>query len=455
MLKLLFDTIKMAFAGTGWGIFLALVYGPFCTHFILPQKILRFPFRAFIQILRSVPVLVLALASSFLFGIGVTAGTFALTLYTFSVMTRLFYEDCDKQKSLSEKAFLSALNSGSSRFSAFKRCIVPSVKSGFIENALYVLEANVRHASIFGYVGAGGIGLLLDEKLSWRQYSKAFEIILVLFASVMVLEGLSSLARKSLEGKLDFAFVSQKIKNAVSKIPLLIIFSLFVYSVVSIPLPKISWGGIKLLKNMGDGFLHPDFSLFNFTPYGIPFLLFQTVLIAFLGAFLGCIPALLLALVKRFCHSSLKPFSFLSTFLVCAIRTIPIFVYCVIFIKILGPGFMAGVLAMTWVSTGLLAKRFYIAFCEMDFKPFSALKNSGCGFFASLKYAVFPQFFPRFLKILFYRFDVNLREAAVLGFAGAGGIGAPLIFAMNQYNWSAAASIIISLLAVILFIDTL
>lgn len=455
MFKLLFDTIKMAFAGTGWGIILALVYGPFCTHFILPHKPLRFLFRAIIQILRSVPVLVLALASSFLFGIGVTAGTVALTLYTFSVMTRLFYEDCDKQKSLSENAFFSALNSGSSRFSAFFRCIIPSVKSGFIENSLYVLEANVRHASIFGYVGAGGIGLLLDEKLSWRQYSKASEIILVLFAAVIILEGLSSLARKSLDGKLDFIQCSKKVSKALGKIPLLIILGLFVYSIFSIPFPKISSGGLHLLKNMGEGFLKPDFSLFNLSIYGIPFLLFQTVLIAFLGAFLGCIPALLLALVKRFCLFNLKPLSLFSTFLVCAIRTIPIFVYCVIFIKISGPGFCAGVSAMALVSTGLLSKRFYIAFCEMDFRPFHALKNSGCGFFASLKCGVFPQFFPRFLKILFYRFDVNLREASVLGFAGAGGIGAPLIFAMNQYNWNATASIIFSLLTVILFIDSL
>ena len=52
-------------------------------------------------------------------------------------------------------------------------------------NALYLLETNVRHSSILGYVGAGGIGLILNEKISWREFHKVGAILLLLFLDCM------------------------------------------------------------------------------------------------------------------------------------------------------------------------------------------------------------------------------------------------------------------------------
>ncbi len=58
-----------------------------------------------------------------------------------------------------------------------------------------------------------------------------------------------------------------------------------------------------------------------------------------------------------------------------------------------------------------------------------------------------------FLSIVIYRFDMNLRDATVLGLVGAGGIGAPLIFAMNAYRWSEVGSILIGLILLILIVE--
>ena len=61
------------------------------------------------------------------------------------------------------------------------RAVVPGIAPSYFSNVLYLLETNVRHSSILGYVGAGGIGLLLNEKISWLEYGKVGMILFFLF----------------------------------------------------------------------------------------------------------------------------------------------------------------------------------------------------------------------------------------------------------------------------------
>ena len=70
-------------------------------------------------------------------------------------------------------------------------------------------------------------------------------------------------------------------------------------------------------------------------------------------------------------------------------------------------------------------------------------------------HSVLPQIAPAFCSAVLYRFDVNIREASVLGLVGAGGIGAPLIFAMNQYDWNKAGAILLGLILLVWGVDIL
>ena len=65
-----------------------------------------------------------------------------------------------------------------------------------------------------------------------------------------------------------------------------------------------------------------------------------------------------------------------------------------------------------------------------------------------------PQLIPNFASTVIYRFDINLRDATVLGLVGAGGIGAPLIFAMNSYRWNEAGAILVGLIVLVLIVNT-
>ena len=184
----LFYTLQMSVCGTILGSVLGLLASPFGAVSLRFPTALRRLIRFVIQVLRSFPALVLALLATFLFGLGTFAGTFAITLYTFAIMTKLTYEDADAANIAAYRALRSM---GCAPFPAFIHAVLPEILPSYLTNALYLLETNVRQSSILGYVGAGGIGLILNEKISWREFQKVGAILLVLFLTVCVIEAIS------------------------------------------------------------------------------------------------------------------------------------------------------------------------------------------------------------------------------------------------------------------------
>mgnify|MGYP000744905660 CR=1 FL=1 len=98
-------------------------------------------------------------------------------------------------------------------------------------------------------------------------------------------------------------------------------------------------------------------------------------------------------------------------------------------------------------------KDFTEALDALDPRPYHALLAMGVRPLPAICHSVLPQLKPVFTSIILYRFDVNIREASVLGLVGAGGIGAPLIFSMNQYAWEKAGAIMLGLILFVWFID--
>ncbi len=75
--------------------------------------------------------------------------------------------------------------------------------------------------------------------------------------------------------------------------------------------------------------------------------------------------------------------------------------------------------------------------------------------FQKIRYGILSQLFPDFMSTLIYRFDMNLRDATVLGLVWCGGIGAPLIFAMSAYKWNQVGAILAGLIVLILIIEVI
>lgn len=227
------------------------------------------------------------------------------------------------------------------------------------------------------------------------------------------------------------------------------------WSMSVIEVKPLSKEGIVIAKNIFRGIFHPSIDfLFNFTRQGVPFLLLETIAIAVLGTLFGSILALPLAFLSA-TNIVPRPIAVVMRFINMAIRTVPPFVYGLMFIRVTGPGASAGVLTLAVVSIGMIAKMFTETIEDLDQGIIESMEASGASLFQKIRFGVIPQLKADFLSLLLYRFDMNLRDATILGLVGAGGIGAPLIFAMNSYRWNQVGAILIGLFLLIFVVEAI
>ena len=444
-LPLLWSTVQMSVTGTVLGAVLAVPAAMACASPLPGPAALKKAVRFCIQVLRSFPALILALLATFFLGIGSFAGTAAITVYTFAIMTRLTYEDME---SAPLGPYQALRTMGASPARAFSRAIFPEILPAYLTNSLYLLEGNVRHSAILGYVGAGGIGLLLNEKVSWREYDRVGMILLLLFAIVYGMEHLSAFLTRLVQQE-------RSIRRSGKRLLLAAAVLLFVVCTLTLPPPDLSRTSLRMVEALFTGLLQPDWELF-FRPdsSGLAYLLLETAAIALVGTCVGAVFALPLAFLGsgRFFPA---PVAWLFRTVVTAIRSVPFLIYGLIFIRVCGPGSFTGVLTLAVCSVGLLCKRFTEAIDALDLRAYHALEAMGAGKLACLRHAALPQLAPQFFSAWLYRFDVNIREASVLGLAGAGGIGAPLILAMNQYAWHEASTLALGMIALSWLVDVI
>lgn len=445
VLPLLWTTVQMSVTGTMLGAALSVPAAMACAAPLPGPRAVKKLLRFCIQVLRSFPALILALLATFFLGIGAFAGTAAITVYTFAIMTRLTYEDMESAP-LGPYTALRAMGTTSVR--AFSRSVLPEIASSYLTNVLYLLEGNVRHSAILGYVGAGGIGLLLNEKVSWREYGKVGMILLLLFVTVYLMEALSTLLTRLVRQELTLGRTGRRMLAGAAG-------ALFLLCTLTLPPPDLSRTSMRMVHALLSGIVHPDWGLFfQLDSSGLAYLLLETAAIALVGTCVGVIAAVPLAFLGSGRFFPL-PVAWCFRTLVTAIRSVPFLIYGLIFIRVCGPGSFTGVLTLAVCSVGLLCKRFSEAIDALDLRAYRALEAMGVSRLSRIRHAVAPQLAPQLFSGTLYRFDVNIREASVLGLAGAGGIGAPLIFAMNQYAWNQVSTLALGMILLAWLVDLL
>ncbi|PZD95276.1 phosphonate ABC transporter, permease protein PhnE [Paenibacillus sambharensis] len=191
----LLDTIKMSLLGSMIGALLALPAAVAAASNIIQSKLVVVVSKTLLSLLRTLPTLVTALIATYVFGLGPMAGTIAIMLFTISYVGKLLYEQIEN---VDIGAFEAMESVGMTRIQAFRFAIFPQILPGYISTSLYCFEGNVRYAAILGFVGAGGIGLVINEGLGWRDYPAVGMIILVLIVTVYLIERVSEHFRKKL-----------------------------------------------------------------------------------------------------------------------------------------------------------------------------------------------------------------------------------------------------------------
>ena len=201
------------------------------------------------------------------------------------------------------------------------------------------------------------------------------------------------------------------------------------------------------------GIWNPDLEyLTNMTIDGLPYAILETIAIAIAGTFASAIISIPFALLASQNIVGTRV-SKIGKVIVTGIRTFPELILALIFISVVGPGPSAGILALGIHSIGMLGKLFSEAIESMDMGVKEALESCGASPMEVLFRAVIPQVSPELFSYTLYRFEINMRAASTLGLVGAGGIGAPLIFAIRSRAWPRAAIIVILLVITVTIID--
>jgi phosphonate transport system permease protein len=193
--KPMLDTIQMSFLGSLLGSVLALPVAFIASSNINRNNMSLTIIRLLLSIFRTLPVLVYAALLSLVLGFGTLAGTVAIMIFTFTLMTKLLYEVIE---TIDMGAYEAIESTGATKAKAFVAAVIPQISAAFLSLSLYAFEINIRFAAILGWVGAGGIGLLMDDRMSWRAYNDLFVILVVLFTVVVFIEQLSRYFRTRL-----------------------------------------------------------------------------------------------------------------------------------------------------------------------------------------------------------------------------------------------------------------
>ena len=191
----LVDTIKMSILGTVIGCLLALPVSVLASTNIDKSRVIVSVLRFILALIRTLPTLVIALVCALVFGLGTFAGTLAISVFTFGIVAKMLYESIE---TIDMGPFVAMEAMGANKFQAFWSACVPQILPVYLSHSLYCFEMNVRASAILGYVGAGGLGITINERIGWRDYEGLGMVLLTLFVVVVAIEFLSEYLRGKL-----------------------------------------------------------------------------------------------------------------------------------------------------------------------------------------------------------------------------------------------------------------
>ena len=194
----------------------------------------------------------------------------------------------------------------------------------------------------------------------------------------------------------------------------------------------------------------PDFAYYPDTVHAA---MMETLHIASLGTLLALLLALPVGILAAHNLVPSTPVNLVAKLILVSSRSVNSLVWALLFVGIFGPGALAGTLAIAFRSIGFVGKLFGEALEETNAGPIEALAAAGAPWASRMTFGYWPQVKPAFWSIALFRWDINVRESAVLGLVGAGGIGMALDAALNLFQWTRVAVILLAIFAVVIIAE--
>ncbi|MFC3609293.1 phosphonate ABC transporter, permease protein PhnE [Stutzerimonas tarimensis] len=213
----------------------------------------------------------------------------------------------------------------------------------------------------------------------------------------------------------------------------------------------LSRAGLEQMGVYASGFLSPDYSAPHLRATAWATL--ETLAMSAIGTLLAAMLGLLLALPAAGRFGALA--KALTRLILNALRAIPELVWAVLMVLAAGLGPNAGTLALALHTAGVLGRLFAEALENTPAAPTEALRLAGSGRIAAFCYGTLPGLWPQLVAYTLYRWENNIRMAAVLGFVGAGGLGQMLYISLSLFQEAQAATVILAMLVLVLGVDAL
>ena len=194
-------TIKMAFISTLIGFVISVPIASLSANNLVPLPI-AIPSRVILAGLRSLPSIIWALLFAIALGFGPLPGILAMTLYTIGYLGKLQYESME---GIANAPLESAMAMGLTHSERLVHVVIPEASNDLLSQLLFMFEYNVRHGTVLGLVGAGGIGMYIDNYINPPfAYDKAFALLIVVFVVVVIIDLISMFVRSFVTEQGDF-----------------------------------------------------------------------------------------------------------------------------------------------------------------------------------------------------------------------------------------------------------
>ena len=190
------ETIEIAFLGTFIAIVLSIPVGLFSARNLAPNYIIFLLARIVTIFFRAIPEFIMAMILVIAVGFGAIPGVLALGFHTMGFLAKFYAEDIEHVN----KGPIEALkSSGASKRQIISFAVIPQIIPSFVGNNLYILDRNIRMATMLGIVGAGGIGYELQSSFRMFEYQKVSAIIIIIFITIFIIDHLSSFIRSKVK----------------------------------------------------------------------------------------------------------------------------------------------------------------------------------------------------------------------------------------------------------------
>jgi phosphonate ABC transporter permease subunit PhnE len=452
----LVETIAIGLMATLFSTIIAIPVSFLAAYNIMSRvpggKPIYFVMRLILNFIRAIDTIVWGLIIIVWVGLGSFAGVIALTIHSIAALAKLFSEEIEHIDPGPVEAIEAA---GGNFFQILRYGVIPQIVPPFLSYTLLRWDINMRSATVIGFVAGGGIGFFVVETIRQGAYQMYAAALWAVAVVIILVDAISSHWRNRI-----LADQPQKAQKAHQKILRV------VYIILGIIVFMYCWQitdiNFKDLFHPGSNFgsIIRDFVTIDLSTSVLNVVvkdLITTVMQAFLATTLGAIFAIPFSFLAAKNLTGNNPFTkvlfYVTRGLFNILRSIEALLYVAIFVFWVGIGPFAGMLALAITTFALLGKLFSESIETIDAGPIEALNATGSNILQVIRYAILPQIIPPFISYLIYQWDINIRMATIIGFAGGGGIGMTLSTYFGSLQYHKAGTVVLAIVIIVAIMD--